>query len=417
MNRALKVAGGIVAAAGVLVGLASTYVLTSWNRSVDRPVPQLTARRDSATVARGEYLFKVTWQCWGCHQPDPVDADLPPKGGRVFDLSSIGPGFGVFYARNITPDTATGIGGWTDGEIVQAIREGVNNKRSPLFPLMPVDWLKNLSDVDALAIVSYLRSISPAHNAVPERRPSFIARALMTFNVIKPPPAITKPIVAPPAGLTVAYGRYCATAAAGCADCHTPRNLSNGEFYLDSIFAGGSIALGEPEDAPSVSYAANIRPDEVDGIGRWTEEQFVHAVTAGFRPDSTVIDTHMPYAQYRFLEPRDLQAIYLYLKSLAPIRRTSPPQRYTRKLLDAQGAARGELLFQARCQPCHGHNGMGMRITSVRLAEAVPLYSDQELRNFVEEGQIDLKMPGFRKTLPRDQLDDIIAYIRTWKNR
>ena len=41
--------------------------------------------------------------------------------------------------------------------------------------------------------------------------------------------------------------------------------------------------------------------------------------------------------------------------------------------------------------------------------------ADQDFRNFVEEGQVPLKMPGFRKTLSRADLDDIIAYVRTWK--
>jgi mono/diheme cytochrome c family protein len=57
---------------------------------------------------------------------------------------------------------------------------------------------------------------------------------------------------------------------------------------------------------------------------------------------------------------------------------------------------------------------MGRRVTSVRLAEAVPSYSDQDLQNFVGEGQVDLKMPGFRKSLTNEQIKDIIAFIRTW---
>jgi mono/diheme cytochrome c family protein len=259
-----------------------------------------------------------------------------------------------------------------------------------------------------------LRTIPPVHNQVPPREPSIVAKALFAFGVIKPPSPVSSPILAPPAGVTAAYGRYFATAAAGCADCHTPRNLQNGQFYLDSLFAGGSIPLGAPEGSPSIAYARNIRPHDVDGIGRWSEEQFIRAVTAGFRPDSTALDPHMPYAHYKFLATDDLRAVYLYLKSLPPMRRTTPPQEYSREVHEAQGPARGKFLFEARCQSCHGEKGMGIRVTSVRLAEAVPLYSDDDLRTFVNEGQVDLKMPGFRKTLSRDQLDDIIAFIRTW---
>ena len=134
----------------VLLGLA-VYVLAAWDRLDERKPPQMTARRDSAAIARGEHIFKDTWQCWGCHASPASDGNSVPSGGQKFDLRKTGPGFGIYYSRNVTPDSATGIGAWTDGEIVQAIREGVRRDRHMLFPLMPVDWLKGLSDEDALA--------------------------------------------------------------------------------------------------------------------------------------------------------------------------------------------------------------------------------------------------------------------------
>ena len=415
MKRALKVTGFAAGLLVILLVLLSAYVLAVWDRADPRSAPSFTAPRDSATLARGEYLFKVTWQCYGCHQSGPPDGNRPPSGGRAFNLRTIGPGFGIYYSRNITPDTATGIGLWTDGEILQAIREGVRKDRHTLFPIMPMEWLKDLSDQDGLAIVAYLRSIPAVHNPVPPAEPSFVAKALFAFNVLKPGPPIERPIVAPPAGVTPEYGRYMATAAAGCGDCHTPRNLQSGEFYMDSLFAGSSFRFGEPEGDPLTAFARNITPEPGEGIGEWTEREFVNAVTAGFRPDSTALTPHMPYAEYKFLAEDDLRAIYLYLTSIPPVRRSTPPPAYSAALQGARGADRGKMLFAARCQPCHGERGMGERVTSVRLAEAVPLYTDQDLRTFVEEGQVDLKMPGFRKTLSRSDLDDIIAYIRTWE--
>ena len=415
VKRALRVVGIVAGVLVLLMLLVSAYVLAVWDRPDPRSAPTLTAQRDSATISRGKYLFKVTWQCYGCHQSGPADADAPPSGGRVFDLRSIGPGFGVYYSRNITPDTATGIGLWTDGEILQALREAVGRDRHTLFPIMPVDWLKDLSDEDALAIVAYLRSIPPVHNPVPQKEPSFVAKVLFAFGILKPGPVIDRPVVAPPAGVTVEYGHYMATAVAGCADCHTPRNLQNGEFYLDSLFAGSSFQFGAPEGDPLLAFARNITPEPDDGIGRWTGEEFISAVTAGFRPDSIALTPHMPYAQYKFLAEDDLRAIFLYLKSLPPLRRKTPPPVYSDAVQSARGAERGKMLFAARCQACHGEEGMGERVTSGRLAAVVPFYTDQDFRNFVEEGQVPLKMPGFRKTLSRADLDDIIAYVRTWK--
>lgn len=415
MKRALRAVGIVAGVIVLLLFMLSAYVLAVWDRADPRSAPSLSAPRDSASIARGEYLFKVTWQCFECHQATSPDANAPPSGGRAFDLSSIGPGFGIYYSKNITPDSATGIGAWTDGELVQALREGVTRDRRTLFPIMPMDWMKNLSDQDALAIVAYLRSIPPVRNPVPAREPSFMAKALLAFNVMKPGAVIERPISAPPTGITPEYGHYLATAAAGCADCHTPRNLQDGQFYFDSLFAGSSFAFGSDEGSPLLSYARNLTSDPDNGIGRWTEDEFIAAVTAGIRPDSTVLDPHMPYASYKFFAEDDLRAIFLYLKSVPPLQRRTPAPAYSPEFHTARGAERGKMLFASRCQACHGEQGMGERVTSGRLAAVVPFYSDQDFRNFVEEGQPALKMPGFRKTLSRSDLDDIIAYVRTWK--
>ncbi|HTO93498.1 MAG TPA: c-type cytochrome [Bacteroidota bacterium] len=412
MKRFLKIAGFLVGALLVIALALTMFVQLTWDSRNSRPVPALAARRDSASIARGQYIYLNTWQCWGCHSNGGATA--PPAGGRTFDLSRTGPGFGVFYSRNITSDSATGIGAWSDGEIVQAIREGVNRDRRVLFPIMPVDWLHKISDEDALAVVAYLRSLPPVRNAVPQAAPSFVAKALFAFGVVSAMPPIDGGVQAPPTADSVAYGRYAATALAGCADCHTPRNLQNGKFYLDSLFAGGTIALGEPEGEPLVAYAANLRAILAQGDGQWTEEQFATAVTSGMRPDGTVIAPHMPYPMYKFLKGNDLHAIYTYLTSLTRIARTSPQPRYPEWVSAARGLKRGEYLFQARCQPCHGSRGTGTPATAVRLAEVAGSLSGSDLHDFISAGQLNLKMPSFGKTLNSDELNDIIAYIQSW---
>lgn len=412
MKPLLKWLGWLVLGLVVLLGVLALYVQLTWNKADGRPAPQVTAPHDSATVARGEYIFKYAWKCWGCHASG--DGNAPPSGGRAFDLRSVGPGFGVFYTRNLTPDSATGLGSWTDGEIVQAIREGVRKDRQVLFPLMPIEWLNGISDRDVLAVVAYLRSLPPVSNRVPERQVSFVAKALMAFNIIKPMDPVTTPIVAPPPGKTVEYGRYVASNLAGCADCHSPRNLQNGKFYLDSLFAGGSIAFGKIEGAPVFAYARNLRPERGSGAHEWTEEEFLQTVTTGVRPDTTVLTPYMPYPYYKFMTEEDLGAIYVYLRSLAPIKRDVPPPGVSADFVQARGVARGTLLFRIRCSECHGKEGAGALPTNVKLAEVVSSMTDDDLRDFVASGQMNLKMPTFRKTLTPEELNDIIAYIRTW---
>lgn len=414
MKRFLKIAGIL---AGILLLLAVclvAYVLASWDKRESRPAPTMKAPRDSATIARGEYIYRYTWQCWGCHnESNPQE---PPSGGQLFDLTRIGPGFGLYYSRNITPDSATGIGAWEDGEIVQAFREGVRKDRQTLFPLMPVDWLHGISDEDALAIVAYLRSLPPVRKAVPPPVPSFAAKALRAFNVLSAMPAITGALVAPARGVNPEYGKYAATGLAGCADCHTPRDLSNGKFFMDSLFAGGTVPLGDPEGAPIISHAANLRATLTSGPGQWTEEQFITAVTSGMKPDGTVLSPQMPYATYKFLDSLDLRAMYAYFSSLPRMTRSVAPTRYAERVAGARGAEKGKLLFEGRCQSCHGKRGSGAPATKVKLTEVAASLSDADLHDFIASGQANLKMPSFARTLSPDELNDIIAFIRTWSS-
>ncbi len=409
-KRLLRFLGWFV---GVIIGaliLIGAYVQMRWDAKDDRLAPELKAPADSGTIARGEYIFKFQAQCWGCHAAAGGDATTPPSGGRLFDLSHTGPGFGKWYSRNLTPDVETGLGGWTDGEIVQALREGVRKDRTMLFPIMPADWYHGMSDDDALAVVAYLRSIPPVKNEVPRSEPSFVAKALLTFKVIKPKQSITTPITAPPRGITVEYGRYLSNNLAGCADCHTPRNLRDGEFYLDSLFAGGSFPIG----GIITAYARNITPDLKTGIGAWTEVQFLDAVTGGFCPDSTVLIPQMPYAYYKSWSSDDLKAVFTYIKTVAARVRSVPPPKPGHELNSAQGVDQGRLIFRSRCQSCHGKDGSGAQPTNVKLAEVTGSLSDAELQEFISGGQLNLKMPAYGKTLSSSEMTNLVAFIRTW---
>jgi len=412
----LRIGGGIAAGIGLIIVGLVVYVNSSWKRVYERPVTEMKAPNDAATVARGEYIFKYGHECWQCHSP-VMDSRIPPSGGREFDLRNVGPGFGIFYSRNITPDQETGIGSWTDGQIVRALREGLRPDGTVLFPIMPIEAMRGLSDEDALSIVAYLRSLEPVRTELKESEPSFMAKTLFTFGMIKPEAQITEVVPTPEKGITVEYGKYLANSATGCMDCHTPRNLDDGSFYRDSTFAGSSIRFGQDEKGVDVeAYARNIRPDPETGIGAWTEEQFLDAVRAGMRPDGTVLSTHMPYSYYGLLEEDDVKAIYRYLMSLEPITRTTPPPIYSDRYRNGSGPEHGKIIFTNSCMICHGENGNGAAPTNARMAELAPSINDQQLKEFISGGNVGLRMPAFGKTLSSSQIDDVIAYIRTMPN-
>jgi hypothetical protein len=70
------------------------------------------------------------------------------------------------FPANLTPDSDTGIGGWTDEHIIRAIRSGYDDENEQLCPTMP--RFAQLSDDDAKSIALFLRSIPPAKHGVPE---------------------------------------------------------------------------------------------------------------------------------------------------------------------------------------------------------------------------------------------------------
>lgn len=119
-----------------------------------------------SAVERGKYLATIMG-CNDCHTPGTFYG--APDFKRMLSGSEMGwegPG-GVVYASNLTPHPETGLGKWSDAEIVKAIRTGNRPDGRQLAPMMPWMNFASLTDDDANAIVAYLRSIPAVEHAVP----------------------------------------------------------------------------------------------------------------------------------------------------------------------------------------------------------------------------------------------------------
>lgn len=121
-------------------------------------------------VERGKYLVSVIG-CSDCHTP----GGMTPKpdmarflGGSDTDFQLTG--LGVFTPPNLTPDKATGLGGWTSAQIVTAITTGARPDGRVLAPAMPWADFASLSKSDAEAIAAYLQSLPPVSHKVPAPR-------------------------------------------------------------------------------------------------------------------------------------------------------------------------------------------------------------------------------------------------------
>jgi mono/diheme cytochrome c family protein len=118
-------------------------------------------------VARGAYLASIM-DCAGCHTPGIFLGK--PDFTRTLGGSEVGfqiPGLGIFYPPNLTPDEKTGIGAWSESEIIAALRTGARPDGRVLAPIMPWRSYAALSDADARALAKYLKSLKPVSHQVP----------------------------------------------------------------------------------------------------------------------------------------------------------------------------------------------------------------------------------------------------------
>jgi len=117
-------------------------------------------------IERGKYLSHVM-VCVECHTPGVLSGG---KQGPELAGSEVGyeiPGLGIFHGANLTPDMDTGIGSWSEENIITAIRTGERPDGRILAAAMPWRAFASLSDSDAKALAAYLRSLEPVVNKVP----------------------------------------------------------------------------------------------------------------------------------------------------------------------------------------------------------------------------------------------------------
>ncbi len=126
-----------------------------------------TASAQTTQVKRGKYLVSFGG-CMDCHTPGYFCGK--PDMARYLAGSEVGfeiPGLGVFAGPNLTSDKETGLGAWTDAQIVAALQKGVRPDGRMLAPIMPWRAFANMTPADVRAIVAYLRTLPPVKNKVP----------------------------------------------------------------------------------------------------------------------------------------------------------------------------------------------------------------------------------------------------------
>jgi mono/diheme cytochrome c family protein len=315
----LRITGALLAA-GVIVIVAYFTLLPR-----SRPAPDVQVAMTPENIERGRYMAVNVLQCVDCHSErdwslyggPPVE---PIGAGRAcMTRETIATGVnagqetfpGRLCIRNITPDIETGIGSWTDGEVIRAAREGVNREGKGLFPIMPYFIYKNVADDDIEAVVAYLRTLQPVQSVKPEREIAFPLNMLVQLW----PEPFASPARAPDNSDSVARGKYLATVAR-CEFCHTPKDPRSMEGFKGREFAGGMPFFLNGR----TMYTMNLTPHET-GLGNWTREQFIELFRSRAEPVAVppTENTLMNWNAFAGMTDEDLGALFDFFMTLPPV--------------------------------------------------------------------------------------------------
>mgnify|MGYP001274476975 CR=1 FL=1 len=261
-------------------------------------------------VARGQYIFAVGGGC-ACHSEPKGTHNA---GARAFPIP-----MGTVYSTNLTSDKETGLGGWTDQQIIDGIVKGLRKDGSRILPVMPYGAYSGMAQDDLNALVAYLRTLKPVKKTTPDLKAPPLARSLGTAAWLKAFGIFHKsPATAPKSG--VERGKYLADHVAICGDCHTPRN-SIGVPSRTLYMAGAGKDIG-----PLGQSIPNITPDKDTGIGDWKRDDIAELLLKGIKPDFDNVQGLMeeviqgaPHG-YKDMRKEDALAIADYLKSIPPIK-------------------------------------------------------------------------------------------------
>jgi mono/diheme cytochrome c family protein len=395
-----------------------------------------SAGTDPALIGQGHYLA-TAGDCISCH--------TRPGGAAFAGGLPLSTPFGVIYSANITPDPATGIGGWSEPELARALREGVAADGRHLYPAFPYTAYTKISDPDVHALYAYLRTLKPVRYTPPpnEMHFPFGFRGLLAgWNLLYLRPGRYRPDLT--RNTEWNRGAYLIQGLGHCGACHTPRSRLGGELASEALTGG--LYLDEITDevvddrltpmqerTVRLWSAANLTQAS-SGLAAWTVDEIAaylksgHNARAGaFGPMSLVVANSTSR-----LSAADTRAMAVYLKSLPPAGLPEPSQP------DDNRRRAGEIVYTTRCGDCHQSTGLGMpRSRDADPSKtAPPLAGNPALQAASPATLINVVLYGAHETLPSPEswpkmsgfelsvgLDDeqiaaLCTYVRSsWGNR
>ncbi|HVD83679.1 MAG TPA: cytochrome c [Bradyrhizobium sp.] len=290
---------------------AAVGFATFWWLTTPAAVPSNLLPAYAPNLANGLTTFNAGG-CSSCHAV-PSQPDRLRLGGGL----AIPSPFGTFYAPNISPDPANGIGRWTEAEFVGAVTKGVAPAGFHYFPAFPYTSYAHARVEDIRDLFAYMKTLPAVSGKVRDHDVPFPFNVRRNLGIWKLLFMDGKPFT-PDAARSRQWNRgaYLVNSLGHCAECHSPRNFLGG-IVAAQRFAGGPDPEGE-------GWVPNITQK---GLGAWSENDIGYFLETGEMPDGEKAGGSMRRVirNTSQLSPEDRAAMAEYLKSLPPVQGPTPP--------------------------------------------------------------------------------------------
>jgi mono/diheme cytochrome c family protein len=297
--------------AGLLAAIAA-FSLYWWLSAPVAVAVALEASR-APDLANGQELFNVGG-CASCHAV-PNQPDRLRLGGGL----GIGSPFGTFYAPNISPDPADGIGRWSEADFVKAVMKGISPDGAHYFPAFPYTSYAQAKVDDVRDLFAYLKTLPKVAGKVRDHDLPFPFNIRRNVGIWKLLFMDERPFT-PVTGRSQEWNRgaYLVSSFGHCVECHSPRNLLGG-IIKTQRFAGGPNPDGE-------GWVPNITQK---GLGDWSVKDIADFLETGEMPEGDSASGAMRpvIKNLSQLTVEDRAAMADYLKSLPPVEGPTPPPK------------------------------------------------------------------------------------------
>jgi mono/diheme cytochrome c family protein len=284
-----------------------------WWLTIPAVVPASALPAHTPNLANGLTTFNAGG-CSSCHAV-PGQPDRTRLGGGL----AIPSPFGTFYAPNISPDPANGIGLWTEAQFVTAVTKGTSPSGVHYFPAFPYTSYQHAKVDDVRDLFAYLKTLPAVTGRVRDHDVPFPFNIRRNIGIWKWLFVDGKPFM-PDAARSVRWNRgaYLVNSLGHCAECHSPRNFLGG-IVAAQRFAGGPNPEGE-------GWVPNITQK---GLADWSEKDIAYFLETGELPDGDKAGGSMSRVirNTSQLSPEDRAAMAEYLKSLPPVDGPPRPKR------------------------------------------------------------------------------------------